>query len=375
MNVLNTNVKNYIQSILAKADVQINGERPWDIQVHNEKFYQRVLIHGSLGLGEAYVDGWWDCPKLDEFFTKMFEAKIYEHNASKNARFLLGLVQAKLWNLQSLSRAFQVGEHHYDTGNDLYQVILDSRLTYSCAYWKTAKNLDEAQEAKLELICQKLQLKKGMTLLDIGCGWGSLMKYAAEKYEVSCVGLTVSKEQIALGEKLCENLPIKFLLQDYRTFTDRFDRVVSVGMFEHVGCKNYYQFMEVVDRCLEDDGLFLLHTMGSSTPSYGDLWTSKYIFPNGTLPSITQISTSTERLFVMEDWHNFGRDYDLTLMAVFNNLEKNLYTIQLKYGEKFYRIWKYFLLSFAGASRSRYLQLWQIVFSQNGVIGGYQSIR
>lgn len=375
MNVLNTNVKNYIQSILAKADVQINGERPWDIQVHNEKFYQRVLIHGSLGLGEAYVDGWWDCPKLDEFFTKMFEAKIYEHNASKNARFLLGLVQAKLWNLQSLSRAFQVGEHHYDTGNDLYQLILDSRLTYSCAYWKTAKNLDEAQEAKLELICQKLQLKKGMTLLDIGCGWGSLMKYAAEKYEVSCVGLTVSKEQIALGEKLCENLPIKFLLQDYRTFTDRFDRVVSVGMFEHVGCKNYYQFMEVVDRCLEDNGLFLLHTMGSSTPSYGDLWTSKYIFPNGTLPSITQISTSTERLFVMEDWHNFGRDYDLTLMAVFNNLEKNLYTIQLKYGEKFYRIWKYFLLSFAGASRARYLQLWQIVFSKNGVVGGYQSIR
>jgi cyclopropane-fatty-acyl-phospholipid synthase len=373
MDILN--LKNYIQNTLAKADVQINGERPWDIQVHDEHFYQRVVRDGSLGLGEAYVEGGWDCPKLDEFFTKIFNAKLHEHQVSKTVGFFWEVGRAKLLNLQSLSRAFQVGEHHYDLGNDLYQLILDSRLTYSCAYWKNAKTLDEAQEAKLDLICQKLQLQKGMTLLDIGCGWGSLMKYAAQKYEVSCVGLTVSKEQVALGEQLCEGLPVKFLLQDYRTFKGRFDRVASVGMFEHVGYKNYRPFMEIVNRCLEDNGLFLLHTMGNNSPCYGDLWINKYIFPNGTLPSIAQIATATEGLFVMEDWHNFGQDYDLTLLAVFEKFDKNWDKLKIKYEERFYKIWKYFLLSFAGGFRSRYLQLWQIVFSKNGIRNGYQSVR
>ncbi len=375
MDIFNPNLKNYVQNTLAKADVQINGERPWDIQVNNEKFYPRVVIHGSLGLGEAYIDGWWNCPKLDEFFTKIFQAKIPDYNGSKNPRFFWEIAQARLGNMQSLSRAFQVGEHHYDLGNDLYQLILDHRLTYSCAYWKNAKTLDEAQEAKLDLICQKLQLQKGMTLLDIGCGWGSLMKYAAQKYEVSCVGLTVSKEQVALGEQLCEGLPVKFLLQDYRTFKGQFDRVASVGMFEHVGYKNYRPFMEMVNRCLEDNGLFLLHTMGNNTSCYGDLWTNKYIFPNGTLPSIAQIATATEGLFVMEDWHNFGQDYDITLLAVFENIDKNWDKIKIKYGERFYKIWKYFLLSFAGGFRARYLQLWQILSSKNGIINGYQSVR
>jgi cyclopropane-fatty-acyl-phospholipid synthase len=375
MDIFNPNLKNYVQNTLAKADVQINGERPWDIQVNNEKFYPRVVIHGSLGLGEAYIDGWWNCPKLDEFFTKIFQAKIPDYNGSKNPRFFWEIAQARLGNMQSLSRAFQVGEHHYDLGNDLYQLILDHRLTYSCAYWKNAKTLDEAQEAKLDLICQKLQLQKGMTLLDIGCGWGSLMKYAAQKYEVSCVGLTVSKEQVALGEQLCEGLPVKFLLQDYRTFKGQFDRVASVGMFEHVGYKNYRPFMEMVNRCLEDNGLFLLHTMGNNTSCYGDLWTNKYIFPNGTLPSIAQIATATEGLFVMEDWHNFGQDYDITLLAVFENFDKNWDKIKIKYGERFYKIWKYFLLSFAGGFRARYLQLWQILSSKNGIINGYQSVR
>jgi cyclopropane-fatty-acyl-phospholipid synthase len=375
MDILNPNLKNYIQNTLAKADVQINGERPWDIQVHDKNFYQRVVRDGSLGLGEAYVEGGWDCPKLDEFFTKIFKAKLHEHQVSKTVGFFWEEGRAKLLNLQSLSRAFQVGEHHYDRGNDLYELMLDARLAYSCGYWKNAKTLDEAQEAKLDLICRKLQLKPGMTLLDIGCGWGSLMKYAAQKYEVSCVGLTVSKEQVALGEQLCEGLPVKFLLQDYRTFKGQFDRVASVGMFEHVGYKNYRPFMEMVNRCLEDNGLFLLHTMGNNTPCYGDLWTNKYIFPNGTLPSIAQIATATEGLFVMEDWHNFGQDYDLTLLAVFEKFDKNWDKLKIKYGENFYKIWKYFLLSFTGGFRARYLQVWQIVFSKDGIVNGYESVR
>lgn len=375
MDILNPNLKNYIQNTLAKADVQINGERPWDIQVHDKNFYQRVVRDGSLGLGEAYVEGGWDCPKLDEFFTKIFKAKLHEHRVSKTVGFFWEVGRAKLSNLQSLSRAFQVGEHHYDRGNDLYQLMLDARLAYSCGYWKNAKTLDEAQEAKLDLICRKLQLKPGMTLLDIGCGWGSLMKYAAQKNEVSCVGLTVSKEQIALGEKLCEGLPVKFLLQDYRTFKGQFDRIASVGMFEHVGYKNYNSFMEMVHSCLEDDGLFLLHTIGSNTPNYGERWLNKYIFPNGMLPSAAQIAKSTEQLFVIEDWHNFGQDYDPTFMAYFKNFDKNWDKIKHKYGEEFYRMWKYFLLSYAGSFRARYLQVWQIVFSKDGIVNGYESVR
>jgi cyclopropane-fatty-acyl-phospholipid synthase len=375
MDILNPNLKNYIQNTLAKADVQINGERPWDIQVHDKNFYQRVVIDGSLGLGEAYVEGGWDCPKLDEFFTKIFKAKLHEHRVSKTVGFFWEVGRTKVLNLQSLSRAFQVGEHHYDRGNDLYQLMLDARLAYSCGYWKNAKTLDEAQEAKLNLICRKLQLKPGMTLLDIGCGWGSLMKYAAQRYEVSCVGLTVSKEQIALGEKLCEGLPVKFLLQDYRTFKGQFDRIASVGMFEHVGYKNYNSFMEMVHSCLEDDGLFLLHTIGSNTSNYGERWLNKYIFPNGMLPSAAQIAKSTERLFVIEDWHNFGQDYDPTFMAYFKNFDKNWDKIKHKYGEEFYRMWKYFLLSYAGSFRARYLQVWQIVFSKDGIVNGYESVR
>jgi cyclopropane-fatty-acyl-phospholipid synthase len=255
---------NYLQVLLAEVDVQINGTRPWDPQVHNQKFYQKILLLGSLGLGESYVDGWWECFQLDEFFTRILSGDLQKKLATNNIVSQWELIRARILNLQSLSRSFQVAREHYDLGNDLYQKMLDARLTYSCGYWKNATTLDEAQEAKLDLICRKLKLQKGMTLLDIGCGWGSLMKYAAQNYGVSCVGLTVSQEQIKLGKQLCQGLPIQFLLQDYRQIQGQFDRIASVGMFEHVGYKNYPIFMEVVNLCLKENGLFLLHTMGNS---------------------------------------------------------------------------------------------------------------
>lgn len=368
--------QNYIQEILATVDIEINGDRPWDLQLHNRNFYQRVMNSGSLGLGESYMEGWWDCTRLDEFFARILRAKFHKHQINHSLQLRLEVVKAKLWNLQSSSRSFQVGEHHYDLGNDLYQSMLDSRLTYSCGYWKNAINLEEAQEAKLDLICRKLNLEQGMTLLDIGCGWGSLMKYAAQKYGVSCVGLTISQEQLKLGERLCEGLPVKFLLQDYREFRGQFDRVASVGMFEHAGYKNYRLFMQIVDRCLKDDGLFLLQTIGNpESDNYGEIWVNKYIFPNGMLPSAVQISQAIEELFVIEDWHNFGHDYDFTLMAWLENFAKNWNQIKSKYGGKFYRMWKYYLCSMAGSFRARNIHLWQIVLSKNGIVGGYQSLR
>ena len=363
------------QQLLSLAGIKINGNNPWDISVHNEKFYQIVLSQGTLGLGESYMDGWWDCEALDEFFSRVIHAQI-QNNVKKNWSLVYQVILARIFNRQSRDRAFQIGEKHYDLGNELFINMLDKRLVYSCAYWKDALTLDIAQENKLELICRKLGLQPGMKVLDIGCGWGSFARYAAEKYQVKVVGITVSKEQVELARTLCAGLPIEIRLQDYRDVNEKFDRIISVGMIEHVGYKNYRTYMEVVHRCLEDNGLFLLHTIGGNKSVKSvDPWINRYIFPNGMLPSIKQLSHSIEGLFVMEDWHNFSADYDKTLMAWYANLEKNWEKLKSKYDERFHRMWKYYLLSCAGSFRARSNQLWQIVLSKNGVIGGYKSVR
>jgi cyclopropane-fatty-acyl-phospholipid synthase len=321
------------------------------------------------------MDAWWDCEELDKFFYRIIRADL-EHKVRLNWRLLLKALWARMCNLQSRGRAFQIGERHYDLGNDLFENMLDKRMVYSCAYWKHAKTLDEAQENKLDLICRKIGLKKGVRVLDIGCGWGSFVKYAAEKYGAETVGITVSKEQVALARELCKGLPVEIRLQDYRDIDETFDHVVSVGMFEHVGYKNYKTFMKHVYKCLKDDGLFLLHTIGGNwSVKAPEPWTHKYIFPNGLLPSVKQIAASTEKLFIMEDWHNFSTDYDKTLLAWHSNFMNSWDRIKSNYDERFYRMWRYFLLSSAGAFRARKNQLWQVILSKNGVEGGYASIR
>jgi cyclopropane-fatty-acyl-phospholipid synthase len=368
--------KKITEEILDYAGVKINGPNPWDIIVHNDDFYKRAITEGELGVGESYMDGWWDAEKVDELICKILQAQLDE-KIKRKFSILFRLSLASLFNLQSKRRAFIIGERHYDLGNDLFQNMLDKRMNYSCAYWKDTNSLDEAQENKLELICHKIYLKPGMRVLDIGCGWGGFIKYAAEKYNAEVVGITVSKEQVELGMKLCEGLPVEIRLTDYRNLNEKFDRIVSVGMFEHVGRKNYRTFFKIANECLKDDGLFLLHTIGSVKSRKSiDLWTHKYIFPNGMLPSAEQIGRAIEQLFVMEDWHNFGADYDKTLMAWDNNFIESWDKIKNKYSERFFRMWKYFLLSSAGSFRSRIRnQLWQIVLSKNGVPGGYQSVR
>lgn len=366
--------KKTVQDILARADIRTNGNRPWDIQVNNEKFYSRVLASGSLGFGESYMDGWWDCESLDVMMDKVFRA----HIKDKVNPWMLAIpaLIATFTNTQRESKAFEIGEKHYDIGNDLYEQMLDTRMVYTCGYWKNASNLDEAQEQKLDLVCRKIGLEKGMTVLDIGCGWGSFAKFAAEEYGAEVTGITVSKEQVKLAEERCAGLPVKILLQDYRDLTGTYDRVISLGMFEHVGEKNYRTYMEVASRALKDDGLFLLHTIGGNrSVKRTDPWIDKYIFPNSMLPSVQQISDAIYGFFIIEDWHNFGTDYDKTLMAWFSNFDSGWDKLNQNYNERFYRMWKFFLLSCAGTFRSRKNQLWQIVLSKNGVDGGYVSIR
>jgi cyclopropane-fatty-acyl-phospholipid synthase len=373
---MNSNrLKNTVQEILELADIKLNGPNPWDIQVHNKNFYKRALAKVELGIGESYVDGWWDCDKIDEMICRIISAKLDE-KIKRNFSVAFHILLAKLVNLQSPKRAFNIGEKHYDLGNDIFSSMLDKRMNYSCAYWKDADNLDEAQENKLELICRKLYLKPGMRVLDIGCGWGAFGKYAAEKYDVQTVGITVSKEQVALGKEMCKGFPVEIRLLDYRDMNEKFDRIVSVGMIEHVGYKNYKLFFQTANKCLNDNGIFLLHTIGNKiSERTADAWMNKYIFPDGMLPSITQLGAAIENLFIMEDWHNFGADYDKTLLAWYNNFDSNWNTIKDKYSERFYRMWKYYLLFIAGTFRARRNQLWQIVLSKNGVPGGYESVR
>jgi cyclopropane-fatty-acyl-phospholipid synthase len=358
--------KDVIQSLLTEVGINIDGRQPWDIQIHDERAYKRWISETELGLGESYMDGWWDVEALDEFFDKILRANL-EQKIKRNLKTVLFILSTKLFNQQTKIKSTKVGREHYDLGNDLFRQMLDKRMMYSCAYWKNAKNLDEAQEAKLDMICKKLELKPGMKVLDIGCGWGGFAKYAAEKYGVEVLGVSISKKQIELGQELCRDLPVELRFQDYREVKGKFDAILSIGFLEHVGYKNYRTYMEVVNRCLNDNGISLIHTIGNNiSVTYTNAWTDKYIFPHGMVPSVSQVAKAAEGLFLIEDVHNFGPDYDKTLMAWYANVEKAWQQLKKTYDERFYRMWRYFLLSSAGGFRSRFNQLWQFVMTKPG---------
>lgn len=367
------NARNKCVELLALADIQVDGDRPWDIQVNNDDLYMRLLAEGSLALGEGYTDGWWDAGSVDQVICNLLK---YDISSKVNPYKLITLaLRAKLTNMQKITRAFQVGEQHYDIGNSLFERMLDRRLTYTCGYWKDAADLDSAQEAKLDLVCKKLDLKAGQHLLDIGCGWGSLAKFAAENYGARVTGVTISVEQAEYARQLCSGLPIEIRVQDYRLLDEQFDHIASLGMFEHVGSKNFQSYFQVANKCLKDDGLFLLHTIGAKeTNPVPDPWIHKYIFPNGQIPSLTDVTHAIEKLFLVEDLHNFGAYYDKTLMAWFDNFNAGWQDLKEHYSDRFYRMWKYYLLACAGAFRARDLQLWQLVLSKYGVEGVYPRV-
>ncbi|MEE4146512.1 MAG: cyclopropane fatty acyl phospholipid synthase [Halieaceae bacterium] len=366
-----------LRSIADKAGVSFNGDAPWDIQVHDTATYRRILTHGSLGFGEAYMDGMWDSQRLDELFYRLLGCGTSETIRELTRwRFFSEAMRHRLRNLQSRSRSFQVGEHHYDIGNDVFEAMLDPTMSYSCGYWSEASDLAQAQRNKLDLVCRKLELQKGERLLDIGCGWGSLARFAAEEYGVEVTGVTVSREQLRRAQNDCHGLPVRIELLDYRELRGRYDKIASIGMFEHVGPKNYTVYLDTVTHLLEDHGLFLLHTIGSSrTSAYCDPWIDRYIFPNGHLPSANQLAAALEDRLLIEDWHNFGPDYDRTLMAWWDNFNAAWPTLKRRYDRRFYRMWKYYLLSCAGMFRARQAQLWQLVLGKGCREGTYRSVR
>lgn len=374
-----------LAALLARADVRFNGGRPWDIQVHRPRLYGRMLAQWSLGAGEAYMDGDWDCERLDELFTRVMRADL-DRAALGRARWRLGweALRHGLLNLQSPARAFQVGRQHYDVGNDVFEAMLDARMVYSCGYWAKAATLDEAQADKLEMVCRKLELQRGERLLDIGCGWGALARHAAEHHGARVTGITVSAAQLALARERCAGLPVDFRLMDYRGLRagppGAYDKVASVGMFEHVGPKNYPAFFDTVRHALAPEGLLLLHTIGVDVPTAAtDPWIDRYVFPNGKLPAPSELAQAVEGRFVIEDWHAFGPDYDRTLMCWWQRFDAAWPRLAARYpgpsGERMRRLWQYYLLSCAGFFRSRQGQLWQLVLSPRHRQAVYRSIR
>ncbi len=380
-----------IKDLLKLADIKINGKRPWDIQIHDNRFYKRILNDGSLGLGESYMDGWWDSKQIEEAIARMIRAQL-DRKIKKSLSLILFLARNKFFNNATIKRSYKVGKIHYDVGNELYEKMLDSEMNYTCGYWKglgdplTAwkdpKNLDKAQTAKMDLICRKLGLKKGMNVLDTGCGFGNFARYAAANYGVSVVGCTVSKEQAIKAQERCKGLPVKIYHKDYRELKldKSFDRVASIGIMEHITYKNYDNYLRITCGALKDDGLMLLHTIGYEiSVTAGEPWEEKYIFPNSHLPSIAQMAKAAESKFIIEDLQNFGLYYYPTLMSWWTNFDKSWKELSKKYPEKyderFYRMWKYYLLSFAGSFKAKNLQLFQIVLSKNKKAEVYEAVR
>lgn len=370
-------IPKFLQDFLANSDVKINGTRPWDIQLHNPAAIGKIMTRGTLGIGESYMDGWWDCAALDECTTRIFRQNDhFKLNRWDTLPFLFDLLKSRLLNLQSKRRAFQVGEQHYDIGNDIFTAMLDENMIYSCGYWEYANNLDGAQLDKLDMVCQKLKLSAGETLLDIGCGWGGLAIHAAKHYGVSVVGLTVSREQQKLAQQKCVGLPIEIHLQDYRQMQGQFDKIVSVGMFEAVGPRNFKTYFDTVQRLLKPDGLFLLHTIGNKKSGKpNDPWLDRYIFPNGFIPSRTDIVNALDSEFMIEDWHNFGHDYDRTLMAWLERFNAAWPQLSKNYSERFRRMWWFYLMTSAAYFRSRRGYLWQLVISHAQMQNNYRSVR
>lgn len=367
-----------INNLLSNSGVRVNGPNPWDIQINEKfliKFYYRIIRYGSLWLGESYMDGWWNCKKLDEFFTRIL--KVGLDKKSNPWRMIFSYFWSILFNFQTRSASMRVAKNHYDLSSKLYESFLDPYNQYTCGYFKNTTNLDIAQKQKLDLICRKLNLNSQDHLLDIGCGWGGLVKYAAENYGCNVTGISISKEQIHYARVYTKGLPVEILEMDYRDLGKKqYSKIVSVGMVEHVGYKNYREFMEIAHKALEPDGLFLIHTIGGlESVTSTDPWINKYIFPNSMLPSIKQIAKASEGLFITHDLHNFGSNYDPTLMAWYENFKKNWDTVKSDYDERFYRMWEYYLLSCAGSFRAGVNQLYQFVFSKNLLEKEYLPVR
>lgn len=349
------------------------------MQVHDPRFYRRLALEGSLGAGESYMEGWWDCPRIDLLAERVLRSGVVGGWGGRLRPMLGGLLR-RVANPQRGTWGEKVATLHYNNDPSFFEMLLGPSLQYSCAYWRDVDDLDQAQQQKMQLIGQKLELGPDDRVLDIGCGWGGLANTLSSTFGCRVVGITNSSSQAAYATQRFGGERCRFVCADYRQFDPQahggFTKVVSVGMFEHVGMHNYRKFFALCRRALDPGGVMLLHSFGRTIGKNFDAFTDRYIFPNSYLPTIEDIGRTKGESLVMEDWHNFGADYDRTLMAWLERFEEWQASGACDMPERVARMWRYYLATYAACFRVRSrIQLWQIVLSPGGVPGGYRSLR
>jgi len=366
-----------VTNLFSRAGVTVNGPNPWDPQVHDTGFFDRVLTGGSLGFGESYMDGAWDVEQLDALVRRIIQVKATGSSVVTLNRFWHDL-KSRLVNLQTRKGSLAIAEAHYNLDHRLYQQFLGPYNQYTCCFFNKAKTLEEAEVEKLEMICNKLQLKPGDKVLDIGCGWGGFARYAAQTRNCKVTGISISREQIAYARKYTAGLPVEIVESDYRDLprlyaSGHFDKVAIIGMIEHVGYKNYRQLFEIVHQLLNDEGIFLLHTIGNSaTTTVVDPWIEKYIFRNSMAPSMAQLAKSAEELLVIQDWENYGHYYGPTLAAWHRNFNENWENIRTiegaqRFDERFRRMFNYYFLACKAGFETEHVYLWHLVMTKQGM--------
>jgi cyclopropane-fatty-acyl-phospholipid synthase len=372
--MVNRLFKPLFESLLSGSGVRVGGDRPWDIRVNRDRLYRRAL-RGSLGVGESYIDGDWDCEALDELFRRVLSSDARRYPLVRAAEGLKAL-QARFTNLQTKRRSRAVAEEHYDLDHRMYALFLGPWNQYTCCFFDGTDDLERAEVRKLELICDKLELRPGDRLLDIGCGWGGLAKYAAQVRGCEVTGISLSDQQIRYAVEYTKGLPVTIRKLDYRDLPASglapFDKISIVGMIEHVGYKNYATLMGVVHQMLKPDGLFLLHTIGNcERTQVVDPWIEKYIFRNSMAPAMSQLADAAEGRFVIEAWENYGQHYVPTLQAWYDRFNANWDRIRAlatakPFDERFRRMWNYYLMSCKAAFEVEQLHLWQLVMTRRG---------
>lgn len=362
-----------IKDIFKIAGITLSDKpsnEPLTITVNNKQFYKNMVSNGELGFAESYMDGHWDCSDLSAITYQLLINLDKLENALMKQSLTVGASLLK----QHISRLFQYNtreiskkmiEVHYDIGNDLYEKMLGKTMGYTCAYYyKPNMTLDEAQIAKFELVARKLHLKEGMTVLDMGCGWGQQAKYIADKYKVTILAVSLSKEQINWANENNKSDRVTYKLMDYRDVKGKFDRVYSIGMLEHVGLNNYPVFFNKSYDVLKDDGILLVHFISTNPPKAKlSPFIDKYIFPNAYIPKKKDIIGSfLDNKWSLEDWQNIGVSYNTTLLAWYDNIKdwKGLDN----YDKRFRRMWEFYLLGCASSFKAENDCLWQIVFTK-----------
>ena len=366
-------INKVVTHLFERAGLQIGGSKANNVVVHDDRFFKEVLLKGSIGLGDSYVEGTWDASSVDDVVFALIKSGVYNSILSQ-IYDTVGSVARRIQNLQDRIGSYQVIDEHYDLDYNLFLAFLDRYNQYTCGYFERTDDLDQAQENKLELICNKLNLREGDKVLDIGGGWGGLALYMTERFDVDVSIITLSRQQANHARKMCEGRKVKVHVCDYRDIpllfsSSSFDKVAAVGILEHIGHKNYRQFMKVVNHALIPEGRCLFQTLYSpANRILSNPWVRKHIFPNHELPPQNTIKSAASKYFQPADkvaFQDLTPHYVKTLLAWNERLNKAIDDKKINLEPKEHRKWNFYFLSCAGALRAEHMRVGQFVYDNS----------